>query len=181
MLLLAAPVAGCPDDSGGSAGGATSSTSTTTTACELDIQWGLRKDGAFVALADGDAAPVTLGFQGFRFVDGVARVEGTDATQARFRFDAEVDGQSPVTQEAGVFDLTQGDDGAKYAESVQLFFNDTPMPQLLGRTCQTRVTATVGPCKAVLVVDVVLTLGGCQPPPEDAGVVDAGFCDAGVQ
>lgn len=179
-LVALAALPGCPDETQGG-GGAPATTTTTATACDLELAWGLRHDGAFVALTDGAEAPVTLGFQGFRFVDGVARVDGTDADRARFRFDAEVDGEAPVTQEAGVFDLKLDPDGARYAESVQLFFNDTPMPELVGKGCRTRVTATIGTCKASEVVDIVLVLGGCQEIPPDAGTVDAGWCDAGTQ
>ena len=176
MIVCALAAAGCPEGGGGQGGG---EPQVDAAPCALTLRWGRRQEGAFVAFEEGDDAEITLGFQGFRFIDSVAGGEGTDAPEVRVRFRAEVDGQSPVTQEAGVFPLVLGPDGARYADGVLLFFNDVPMASLLDHACDVGVVATVESCTADTSVGVHLVSGPCQAPPADAGPIDGGACDAG--
>lgn len=162
-LLL---VSGCGEGSGEADAGPDASADA---ACArpLELGWGRREGGAFVPYRDGEAGKVTLGFQGFRFIDGVARLSGTEAKAATFRLQVTVEGQPPSSQELGKIDLLPGPDGALYAEPLQLFFNDVPLPEIVGRPATVIVRATVAPCTAQQTVRLTLERGGCQS--EDGG------------
>ena len=147
-------------------------------ACDASprVAWGRRVNGAFVAFADGDSAEVIRGFQGFRFIDGVAQVSGASAAQGIFTFQVTVDGHDPSTQSVGRLDLVAGPNGTLEANALQLFFNDIPMPELIGRSADVVLVANVAGCSAQAHAKVKLTTGSCQLP--DGGIVpcaDAGF------
>lgn len=162
----AALLAGCPGHPGSDAGPDSS--------CGATLEWGLREGGAFVPLHDGDIAPVTLGFQGFRFVAGAARIVGVSSPDATFRFDAHLDGQDPSSQSAGRFDLSTGPDGALYADGLQLFFNDIPLQDVLGHAATVNLAMSASGCTAAHTVRVMLVRGCDQLP--DGGLT----CDAGM-
>lgn len=129
---------------------------------KLTAQWGQRVGPDFMAFHDGDDAPITFGFQGFRFVASVARLEGVGATTGTFIFQVTLDGHDPSTQNAGRVDLKVGPDGALYADGLQLFFNDIPVVDVLGRNATVVLVAQAAGCTAQSTVRVKLVRGGCQ-------------------
>lgn len=141
----------------------------------LATQWGQRVGADFVPFHDGDDAPITFGFQGFRFVAGPARLSGVSATAATFLFQVTLDGQPPVTQNVGRFDLHPGPDGALYADGLQLFFNDLPVAQVLGRNATVVLLAQAAGCTAQSTVTVKLVRGGCQSADGGTECPDAGL------
>lgn len=151
-------------------------TPTTTATCHFDLTLGRVSESGFIPFADGDEAGVVLGFQGFRFIDAAAVLDGPSATDAAFRVRATADGHEPVTSDAHA-SLTPMENGESMAEHVQIFFNDIPMAELLGRTCKLEVRATVAGCTGEDDVSVVLGDGGCMP--SDAGAPDSGIPDGG--
>ncbi|HQY60142.1 MAG: hypothetical protein IPF92_16745 [Myxococcales bacterium] len=146
----------------------------------LELSWGRREGAGFTPFRDGDPGKITLGFQGFRFIDGVARLGGTQAKAASFRLQVTVDGHRPSTQDVGRIDLVAGPDGALYAEPLQLFFNDTPLPELLGRNAAVVLRASTpaaggsGACSAQQSMKLALERGGCQAADGGTECPDAG-------
>jgi len=142
--------------------------------CSLQLEWGRMQSGTFVAFKDGDTAEITLGFQGFRFIDSVARIRSGRGSSATFKLQSTVEGGSPRSQDAGPFDGTIGADGALYVSNVQLFFNDLPLPDLLGKKVAVIVVANAGGCTGRANAQVALVRGGCMDA--DGGIAS---CDAG--
>ncbi len=169
LVLLSSVLAGCPPES-------TSSPVTTTGTCDLEVAIGQVTEAGFVPFADGDEAGVVLGFQGFRFIDAAVRLEGVTLDHATLKIRSTIEGHSPLTT-ALVAPLTAAGSGA-IAEHVQLFFNDIPMAEMLGRDCKLEVQATAADCTGTGVVTVTLAEGGCMPD-ADAGAFDAGAFEDG--
>lgn len=110
--------------------------------CTVALAWGHRVGGEFVPFEDGDEAEITLGFQGFRYIWSAARVSDTSASGAVFDFHVEVSGHAPYSQMGVGVPMTAGPQG-RYADQLLVFFNDIPLPEMVGRdaTIVTRVTA----------------------------------------
>lgn len=143
--------------------------------CSVEVEWGRMQSGTFVAFHDGDTAEIVLGFQGFRFIDSVARIRSARAKSAWFKLQSTVEGSAPKATEVGPFEGTIGDDGALYVPNVQLFFNDLPMADLLGKHVSVIVVATVGGCAGRATANnLSLVRGGCMDA--DGGIAS---CDAG--
>jgi hypothetical protein len=100
--------------------------------CAVEVEWGHGVPPAFTGFRDGDSAELVLGFQGFRYVRSTMRLGG-DVERGTFWFDIVVDGQEPYQSSAGTRDLLRSGDDS-YAAEVLVFFNDIPMPELLGRS-----------------------------------------------
>lgn len=151
-------------------------------ACAAELSLGQLGSSGFTAYQDGDTAYVTRGFQGFRFIDAAARLKGMDLPAAIFRMRVTVEGHDPNSQDTSS-GLIQGADGALFAEHVMVFFNDLPMPELIGRKTDIEVRVKSADCTADFAVQVILQQGECQAVPADAGVIDGGdpsCTDAGL-
>ena len=142
--------------------------------CELELQWGREPGCLFTAYATGQNAEMTLGFQGFRFVESAARLTGTTAPSAKFTFELAIEGQSPSAQPAGTIELRAGDDGALYAHELLLFLNDVPLAELVGRRADITLGATIGPCHATHAVTVTLVDEDPSIQGADAGLLCPG-------
>lgn len=163
LLFLGVSGAGCQCvPPGGDDGGAD---------CGTTLAWGHLRDGGFTAFQSGDLAPVTEGFQGFRFIVSSAKVTGASPGTARFDFDISLEGQPPFSQPIAGELRQRGD--ALYADEVLVFFNDVPMPQLVGKQAEIGVHTSAG-CGANQRVTVRLTRDTCRQ------VEDGGYqCDGG--
>ena len=153
-------------------------TPTTTATCHFELSLGSMSDGVVKPFSDGDEAPVVLGFQGFRFIDAAVTVLGATGTDAAIRVRATADGHDPIMSDTHATLISKGESGS-IAEHVQIFFNDIPMAELLGRSCRLEARATVAGCTGEDDVSVLLVDGGCMPPDADAGIPDAGSLDDG--
>lgn len=127
----------------------------------MQLEWGRMVNGAYTPFRDGDTAEIVLGFQGFRFIDAIARIRGVQAKEATFTFEATLDGREPMVQDAGSF-TTKPSDGALYVHALQLFFNDVPMPELLGQSVTVVVKGNAAGCSAQTGARVSLVRGGCM-------------------
>jgi len=154
-LLLALLVTAC-------SGGDDPKTVADAEPCAMQLEWGRRVNGVFTPFRDGDQAEITLGFQGFRFIDSVARLRSVRGKEATFKLQATLDGRESMVQDAGAFTAKQQADGALYVESLQLFFNDVPMPELIGQNASIVVNATAAGCAATAAARVSLVRGGCM-------------------
>jgi uncharacterized protein with FMN-binding domain len=128
----------------------------------MELEWGRMVDGVYTPFHDGDTAEIVVGFQGFRFIDAIARIRGVQTKQATFTFEATLDGHEKMVQDAGSFDAKQEPDGALYVHSLQLFFNDVPMPELLGQQVTVVVNGKAAGCSASTGARVSLARGGCM-------------------
>ncbi|MBK7859779.1 MAG: hypothetical protein IPJ65_14390 [Archangiaceae bacterium] len=160
-VATAFAVCGCAPPSGSDGG---------TCAAPLAAEWGRSPGCVFAPFADGEEAELTLGFQGFRFIDSAVRLTGATGTTAKLSFELAVEGQPPATQTAGTLMLSRGPDGAAYAQQVLVFFNEVPLVELLGRRAEITLGVTATGCAASHRVAVTLV-------DRDLGVqgVDAGF------
>lgn len=149
--------------------------------CAFDFALGSITQGGFESFEPGDKAPVVLGFQGFRFIDAAGRLAGIDANGADFRLRVTVAGHDPITQDSAST-LVAGENDALVAEHVQIFFNDMPMVELIGRSASIEARAKVGDCTGDFAVTIALEEGGCMPA-DDAGAAEDGgdpCADAGL-
>lgn len=166
-LLLAA--GGCPGDEHG----------TPDAACSLDVAIGSGSADAFEPISEGDDAEVVLGFQGFRMLIVTMRLERTADDRAEVSGLVSVDdGAVEVGQLPRTVRLREGSDGARYAEELLLFFNETPISVIVDRPADLELVARSGGCVGGTRVRVVLR---DDDDCVDYGVeVDAGTLDGGV-
>lgn len=118
------------------------------TPCSLELAWGPRRVAGFRAFVDGDRAEITLGFQGFRYISSSLRAELAEEPTPEDRMWAQiaVDGHEVFTITSTLGMSSRESDGARYADDVLVFFNDIPIPQLVGREADIEVRARVGGC-----------------------------------
>lgn len=157
-------LAGCPGGAAGPDAGP----------CDLTVEWGHGGAEAFSRFEDGDPAELVLGFQGFRYVRSTMRIPG-GAERSTFWFDIAVDGQEPYQSSAGTRDLDHPGDGSAYAEEVLVFFNDIPMPELLGRSARVTAHGRADGCDGVHLVEVTVVDEDDCIEAADGGLI----CDAG--
>jgi hypothetical protein len=143
LVIALAAVTGC---SGGDAG--------PDAACSFDLEWGPEAE-TFVPFANGDTAEITLGFQGFRYVRSVARLEGSTADMVRTQFQIDVEGHDAYSQ-PGAEVPTRPGNGAQYQDELLVFFNDIPLPELVGREARIVAQSSAAGCSADY--DVTVTL-----------------------
>jgi hypothetical protein len=126
-----------------------------TCAGEIQLDWGHRDEqSGWVDFADQDKAEITLGFQGFRYIESTVRLRGTAAEFAIVAFRIEVEGHPASSQRARMA-LEAGPDGDRYAD-VLVFFNDIPLPQFIGRSTTISVHALAEECAALNATDVTV-------------------------
>lgn len=154
---------------------------------ELGVELGKNTPQGFVPFHDGQTIGVLLGFQGFRFIDGAAKLTGiVDATEfAFFRFQVTFQNHSPSVQDLAA-PITKNADGTHRAESVQIFFNDIPMAELLDENPRIDAHVKIGECSAKQTLSVRLEdAGSCADlqDPNASGAcgdsLDAGLGEAG--
>ncbi len=113
---------------------------------QLELEWGRRESGSFQRFAAAEKAEITLGFQGFRYIDSTMRVSGVEGTKGTFGFRIDVDGHDAYNQSADQAELVMGSDAALYAEDVLVFFNDIPTAEVVGRNAKITANAKVAGC-----------------------------------
>ena len=176
LAVAAVPLAGCPDDGVEPVADAS---------CDLGVSVGTGSADDYAPLVDGDEAEVILGFQGFRMLEVTLRVEGSDEPRA------DVSGYVTI-EETGVevaqlprtTALVEGPDGARYAEGFLVFFNDTPVSEIVGREGELELIARsagcVGGTRVTLsMVDDDMCVDWEAEIP-DAGILDGGIPDGAV-
>ncbi len=125
--------------------------------CDLDVQWGAVRDAGFAPFVGGDTAELTLGFQGFRYVASALRVVGAEAGErASVTFQVELDGREPYALAAAYDVPPASPDGAHYVANVLVFFNDIPLPQLVGTSALITTRVAVGACRGSYAATVTL-------------------------
>ncbi|MBK9265255.1 MAG: hypothetical protein IPM54_36415 [Polyangiaceae bacterium] len=127
--------------------------------CFIGLEMGQVADESFLPFQDDQMVDVVLGFQGFRFIEGAARITGTDAEFVSFRFHVTFQDHSPIVQDRIAF-MTSLPTGARLAENVQIFFNDIPMTELLDEHPRLDATATAGNCTGKQTLSLRLGDGG---------------------
>lgn len=115
--------------------------------CTFDLAWGhATPTGDWLEFGDGEDAEITLGFQGFRYVESVLKLSGVSAPSAEFSVRVSVSGQEPYTLPATPVKLSAGAGGALYSEAALVFFNDLPIADLVGQNAEIAVHAEAGGC-----------------------------------
>lgn len=176
LALAAVLLVGCPENGGSPPADAS---------CDLAVSVGTGNADDYVPLVDGDEAEVILGFQGFRMLQVTLRVEGTGEPRA------DVSGYVTI-EESGVevaqlprtTAMIEGPDGARYAEGFLVFFNDTPVSEIVGREGELELIARSGGCVggtrvALAMVDDDSCVDWDLEIP-DAGILDGGIPDGAV-
>jgi hypothetical protein len=120
----------------------------------LELDWGYRDSGDFIAFDDGDKAEITLGFQGFRYIISTVRVR-TTAALATLSFRIDVDGHDAYSQ-ASVEELADGPDGQRHADELLVFFNDIPLPEIIGRNALISLHGEADGCEGNHAAEVML-------------------------
>lgn len=152
----------------------------------IGLALGEKTPNGFMPFSDGQTVGVVLGFQGFRFIDGAARLTGADPQSdlGLFRFQISFQAHDPIVQDRAV-PLVLGPDGALWAEGVQIFFNDIPMAELLDEFPRLDAIVKVDGCPGSQSLSLHLKDGGdCADLAPDGGgacgdPTDAGLGDAG--
>lgn len=139
--------------------------------CTYTLSWGHRSaGGAFEAFADGDDAEITLGFQGFRYIQSTLRLEDVKATSATHSARIVVEGQDPYTLSDTPVKVHE-EAGALYSEDVLVFFNDLPIADIVGKSAEITLTAKAGGCLGSTKRTVVLRDDQSCIQQEDGGMV----------
>jgi hypothetical protein len=128
IACLAVSFAGCPsgDDAPSDAG-------PDAAPCELVVTLGTGGPAErFVPFSAHDVAEVIVGYQGFIFIQTILAIEPVPAGQVIAPFTLVMDGREPFGETKRV-DLTDGDDGSAYSPPLTLYFNDFPLPELVGQ------------------------------------------------
>ncbi len=169
-LLLAPALAGCPGDDGPDEPDAS---------CALGVLVGSGTPSSFTPVADGDPAEVVLGFQGFRMLVFTLRLEGAPDDLADVSGYVSIDdGAIEVSQLPRTVRLREGPDGAAYAEEFLIFFNETPVSEIVDRPAELELVARSGGCVGGMRVGLELR---DDDDCVDYGVeIDAGTLDGGV-
>lgn len=124
--------------------------------CDLTATLGVGGRGAeFVPLRDGDVGEVIVGYQGFIFIQTILRLEGLTEGQVLAPFTIDLEDHESYADNKRV-DLVDGGDGAGYSGPLSLYFNDFPLPDVVGRQCALHVAVTRQGCSSRY--DVTLTL-----------------------
>lgn len=146
--------------------------------CSFTLGWGHRDaNGGYQAFQDGDQAEITLGFQGFRYIQSVLRLEGVTATSAKHSARIVVEGQEPyVLTDTPVKVHEEG--GALVTDEVLVFFNDLPIAELVGKQAEITLTAKAGGCTGSVKRSVVLRDDQSCIQQEDGGL-SCGSTDGG--
>jgi len=127
------------------------------TPCGFELEWGYRQGGAFIPFGDGDDAEITLGFQGFRYVISTLRLSNVDGALVQLLAQVAVAGEEPFSQRS-TFDMPAADPGGdRYIDDVLVFFNDIPIPQLVGKTATVSVRVDASGCIGTHAADLTLT------------------------
>jgi hypothetical protein len=151
LLVLAALLAGCPESPGPGPTDAGPDAP-----CDLAVTLGVGGRGeSFVPLEDGDVAEVIVGYQGFIFLQVILEVEGLASGQVLAPFTITLDGREPYGDNKRV-DLEDGGDGAAYSAPLSLYFNDFPLPDVVGKGCRLAVTVDRQGCTGSFGVDLQL-------------------------
>ena len=140
---------------------------------EVEIEWGRMTGGMFRPFRDGDRAPITLGFQGFRFIRSAVAFNNLDADKASFKFQVHVESREPTVQEASS-KLLRGPPGVSYAEEVLVFFNDVPIAELVGRDASVLAVGKTRGCTGSHTVTVELVNDDSCPDGGGTECNDAG-------
>jgi hypothetical protein len=124
--------------------------------CALELTWGHRDDTLFVPFENGDSAEITLGFQGFRFIQSVLRYRGPSADEGKYGARVAVVGFDPYVLPDARVRLASEADGALYAEGVLVFFNDLPIADIIGKTADITLTGSAAGCHGTTQASIVL-------------------------
>jgi len=139
--------------------------------CTYTLTWGHRASGgAFVPFSDGDDAEITLGFQGFRYIQSTLRLENVKAESASHSARIVVEGQDPYSlSDTPVKVHDEG--GGLFSDEVLVFFNDLPIADIVGKTAEITLTAKAGGCLGTTKTTVTLRDDESCVQQEDGGLV----------
>ncbi len=128
------------------------------TPCPMDIEIGPKRVGDFHAFASGENAELTLGFQGFRYISSSVRIAGDEAQdedQGVVLFQIAVDGQDEPYSFTHPFKLENEEaDGWRYDDGLQVFFNDIPVAETVGKSAAITARGTLGNCVGVYTMNI---------------------------
>ena len=149
--------------------------------CDLSVSLGVGGRGSdFVPLHDGDVGEVIVGYQGFIFIQTILRIEGVTDGQVLAPFMVELEGHEPYADNKRV-EMIDGGDGAGYSAPLSLYFNDFPLPDVVGSQCRLSVTVTRQGCSGGVGVDLILRdEDPCIHTVDDPSHTGCGSSDAGV-
>jgi|GEM_PF-3074211 len=151
--------------------------------CSTQLELGKNTAQGFVPFENDQTVGVLLGFQGFRFIEGAARLTHANTEFAFFRFQITFKDHSPLVQDRAAM-VTPLPDGTQLAENVQIFFNDIPMAELLEEYPRIDAAVTAGTCTGKQTLSVRLsdagtcddlTQGGSMFPDGGGPCADAGL------
>lgn len=139
--------------------------------CNYTLSWGYRTpSGAFQPFKDGDDAEITLGFQGFRYIQSALALENVKAQSATYSARIVVEGQTPYSLSDTPVKVTE-EGGALIADEVLVFFNDIPIAEIVAKNAEITVTAKAAGCIGSTKTTVTLRDDENCVQQEDGGLV----------
>jgi len=139
--------------------------------CTFTLTWGHRDGGgAFVPFTDGDDAEITLGFQGFRYIQSVLKLENVKATSASHSARIVVEDQAPYSLSDTPVKVHE-EGGALFSDEVLVFFNDLPIADIVGKSAEITLTAKAAKCIGSTKTQVTLRDDLSCVQQEDGGMV----------
>lgn len=127
------------------------------TPCSMDVEFGPRRMDDFQAFSNGAKAELVLGFQGFRYISSSVRIlaEGAESEKrGSMLFQISLEGQEPYSLRIPFQPAAKEADGWRYGDSLQIFFNDTPVAETVGKNVTIAAKASLGDCVGTYSVNV---------------------------
>lgn len=137
--------------------------------CALGVAWGPRRGESFVQFRDGDAAEITLGFQGFRYIDSTVEIAGPSGPDGDLWFQIAIAGSEPYALRQRIA-IPEGASN-RYVDDVLVFFNDTPIAELVGREADVTARLSSQGCEAVHRATVTMADDDSCVEQSDGGLV----------
>lgn len=147
ILVMTALGTGCSENAGGDGDGRAD--------CTYELEWGYRDGDTFSLFDDGMNAEITIGYQGFRFIDSTVRLRGVNAEMVQCSFDIDIDGYDPYSQNGAPL-YTTADSGGVYVDHVLVFFNEIATEDLVGRSVRIDARVTADGCVGTSQVELTL-------------------------
>lgn len=124
--------------------------------CDLMITLGTGGPAErFVPFAADDVAEIIVGYQGFIFIQTILAIEPVPAGQVIAPFTLVMDGREPFGETKRV-DLAAGGDGSAYSPPLTLYFNDFPLPEIVGQRVRVDVQIDRDGCSGRFATDLEL-------------------------
>ncbi|MCP4446874.1 MAG: hypothetical protein GY811_16220 [Myxococcales bacterium] len=119
------------------------------TPCPMDIELGAERVEGFEAFTTGESAELTVGFQDFIYISASVRLSADEAAgedQGQLVFQIEIDAEDAYSFKQPFEALDAEADGWRYNDDIRVFFNQFPVPTIVGKEATITARGSLGNC-----------------------------------